>query len=323
MKTIKYFLIALFSLTLATSCTEDDNDALTGNRNEGGVIKTNNLLVPYVVGEQGPYEASFTITQGNVTTANVDIYKRFVSADGSASEDVFFKTIDISTTTPGATVTESFSFTYSDLAEGITFNGASLPASDTGLTIGDAFILTYRSNLSNGDVHRLPNTGSYNTKVAVGTRLAGTYTIQQGWYIHPSTAPGLAGDYSGAYDRVIESVALTDDYTVYKSTTMGWGPAGGWDDPECNFFYFNVSNTPEADGVTYAITIPETYEGVKQTLWCSDDIATCSRTPGNIPDTSCTMKAVFNADGHDEIYISYGYIRSSGTRQFDEILIKQ
>ena len=120
----------------------------------------------------------------------------------------------------------------------------------------------------------------------------------------------------------IESVALESEYAVYKSTTMGGGPYFGWDDPNCNFFYFYVNNDPESDG-TYAITIPENYDGVEQTLWCSDPIADCLRTPANLPNVDCNNYVILNDNGNDEIYISYGYIRSSGTRQFDEILIKQ
>ncbi|OIQ28106.1 MAG: hypothetical protein BM564_10290 [Bacteroidetes bacterium MedPE-SWsnd-G2] len=315
-------MIGILSLA---SCVSDDNDELTGNANEGGLINVNNLLISYVVGNQGPYNASISLYQGNVTTQSVDIYKRFVTSAGDATEDIYFKTLDITNTSTSEFSTEEFDFTYSELIEGLTLNGSPLPTNDAGLTIGDAFILSYRSNLTNGVVHNLPNNGSYTSKVAVGTRLAGTYTIQQGWYIHPSTAPGLAGDYSEAYERVIESVALQDEYTVYKSTTMGWGSAGGWDDPACNFFYFNVNNAPEADG-SYLITIPEFYNGVEQTLWCSDPIADCIRTPGNLPDVSCSNYVILDdASGNenDVINISYGYIRSSGTRQFDEILVKQ
>ena len=323
MKKIKILAFLMLGVLSMTSCIDDDNDELTGNQNLGGTITVNNLLISYVVGNQGPYNASISLYQGSVPTTSVDVYKRFLTASGDETESIFFKTLNITNTGATEFATEEFDFTYSELIDGLILNGAPLPTNDAGLTIGDAFILSYKSNLASGTVHALPDNSSYNTKIAVGTRLAGIYTVQQGWYIHPSTAPGLAGDYSNAYDRVIESVALEADYTVYKSTTMGWGPAGGWDDPACNFFYFNVANNPSPDG-TFAVTIPEFYDGVEQTLWCSDPIADCIRTPGNIPDVSCdNYVELDDTNENDIIRISYGYIRSSGTRQFDEILVKQ
>ena len=105
---------------------------------------------------------------------------------------------------------------------------------------------------------------------------------------------------------------------------MGWGPAGNWDDPaDMNFFYFYVNNTAESDG-SYKITIPNIYDNDPQLLWTTDPIAECINTVANLPDVSCTNSVVLdNINGEDVINISYGYTRSSGTRQFDEILIKQ
>ena len=64
MKTIKYIFIAMFSLTLATSCTDDDNDELTGDATEGGLVNLDAAAIGYVVGNDGTYTASGEILSG-------------------------------------------------------------------------------------------------------------------------------------------------------------------------------------------------------------------------------------------------------------------
>lgn len=316
MKTFKIFAIIIAAISLTFfSCELDraDYDETSADASTGGLMDITTRLIPYVVGNQGPYEVNFFNPPASVTTTKLDIYKQFIrKSDGALSNIALLKSVDV---TEGV---NSFTFEYGDLVDGLSVDGEPLPTSDSGMKIADAFVLSYVSHTSEGNAHNLVPV----TNIAVGTRLAGSYDIAQGWYIHPSTAPDLAGDYTGAYVRIIESESQEADYAVYKSTTMGWGPAGGWEDPECNFFYFYVDNEPNVDGF-YNVTIPKEFNGAMQTLWCSDELANCIDNPSNLPDVSCNNYVELKEDGHDVIHISYGYIRDSGTRQFDEILVKQ
>jgi hypothetical protein len=316
MKTIKTISILFLSLITFLACNDEDLnvDNHDGKLVEGGLIRNDSQLVNYVVGSDGTYTFNALVYQGAVKTTSVDIMVKFTNKTSSTNE-VLLTTIPVNFDTTNSI---SFSTTYEQLISGLLLDGQPMSSSDTELKIANFWTLTFVSHTNEGNAHINPIV----SKLAVSTRLAGNYTVTRGWYIHPTTAPGLAGDYSGAYTRIIESVDLISEYAVYKSTSMGWGPAGGWFDPNCNFFYFYVMNAASPDG-SFEIVIPKEYNGVAQTLWCSDELANCIDNPNNIPDVSCNTRAVLSTDGHDVLHLSYGYIRSSGTRQFDEILTKQ
>lgn len=298
---MKFIVLSVLAVFALTSCVDDDNDELTGGAETGGLVNVNNALLSYVVGSGKTYTATGSVYQGDVQVGSVDIYKSFTSVDGDSSEEVFFATIPISGAI-GETASFSLAFTYEDLREGLTLNGSPLPTNDGELNIGDFWTLRYASNTSTGNL----NFNSASTKVAVGTRYAGVYTIVDAAYWN-------SGSFLGTWapgDRIIESV----DATIYRHVGHAY-----WDDQE---FYFTVDNT------TGYITVLGEYPEGEGTLINGSPIMTCEGVGGDfemIPCNATTSKATpDDVNGEDQLELTVGYFRGVGaTREFYELLVKQ
>ncbi len=294
MKNIKFLILAFFIASTFVAC--DDTVHVDENAVEGGLIDVYDVLIPHVIASQTAYTSSFRVFQGSVKTTAVDVYRQYSGSLGT-SDRVLLTTVDITDQT-GVT-DHTLSFTYADLANGVTLNGAAFPTNDELLQVGDFFELTYQPRTSEGNTHRSAET----TKVALSGRFAGVYVTGNSSYIHPTA--GDQGGWAGA-EVVIESVAEG----VYH--ILANGP---WDitvDPD-NEFYFMV----DADG---NIIIPKEYEGATQTVWGgADPVANCINDAALLPDANCatsnyTIKDDVN--GEDVVVMSHGYIRDTGTRQF-------
>ena len=303
-------LIKIFSLLFITSvvfysCNDEDLDVVdsAAGYSEGGLIRNDNPLVNYVIGSDQDYTFSMLIYQGAIKTTSVDIMKSFTTASGVTSNEILLKNVPVTSTESGSF---SFSTTFSELREGLTINGQPLPESDADLAIADFWTLRYVAVTSEGKSHA---NGAI-SKLAVSTRLAGIYTVTESSYLHPTA--GDQGGFNGL-QRVIESVANIPDYATYLATDVG--PFVD----DSNYYYFYVSNIADADG-TFPITIPKEYNGAVQLIWGADEIGVCQAN--DIPDMPCTNYAKLNDDGHDQMFLNYGYIRSSGTRQFYEFITK-
>ena len=302
MKTIiKIFSLIFLSSVVFYQCNDADLDVV-GNAagySEGGLIRNDNSLVNYVIGSDQAYEFGMLIYQGSIKTTSVDIMKTFTTSTGLVSNTILLKNVAV--TNPD---TDFFSFTttYDELIQGLEINGQPLPDSDADLAIADFWTLTYVAVTSEGNLHANGTT----SKLAVSTRLAGNYTVVQSAYFHPTA--GDQGGFNGD-NRVIESVANVPDFATYFATDVG--PFVN----DANFYYFYVSNIADADG-TFPVTIPKEYNGAVQLIWGSDDIGVCQT--GDLPDMPCTNYARLFEDGHDELFLNYGYIRDTGTRQFYE-----
>ncbi len=265
------------------------------------MVEVVNGLLNYVVGDGATYTSSLKVYQGSVKTTSIDVYKQFQGAQGT-SENVLMTTLSVPSS---STDFISFDFKYEDLIAGLTAGGAPVPVDDTQLAIGDAFVLTYIAKTDSGNSHL--NRGS--TKVAVSTRFAGTYTVIESNYIHPTAGP--QGGWNGA-TVVVESV----DPVTYH--ILANGPFSLDQDPD-NEFYFTI----DGDG---NITIPKEYAGAVQTVWSADEVANCVDDPGELPDALCSesmMAIKDDVNGRDQLIMSHGYIRDSGTRQFYYKLEKQ
>ena len=309
--TIKFLTIIFLSSVMFYSCNDEDLDVVNNSAgfSTGGLIRNDSKLVNYVIGSDAAYTFNMLIYQGAIKTTSVDIMKSFTSASGETSNEILLKNVPVTDTETGSF---SYSTTYEELIQGLELNGQPLPANDSELVIADFWTLTYVAQTSEGNSHANGTT----SKLAVSTRLAGNYNITLGWYVHPSTAPGLASDYSGDI-RIIESVANEPAFATYLMTDIG-----PWIDAS-NFFYFYVSNTADPDG-TFPITIPKEYNGAVQLIWGADELANCDDNANVLPDVGCddTYYVTLDPDGHDEMILSYGYIITSGTRQFREELAK-
>lgn len=294
MKNIK-FLFLLSFLTIAMFSCDDDATVDTGIV-EGGLIDVNDRLIPHIIASQTAYTASFRVYQGTVKTQSVAIYKQYKGALGT-SDRVLLTTVNIDDTS--IATDQTISFTYADLAAGVSLNGAPFPADDELLSVGDFFELSYEPTTSLGNTARSATV----TKVALSGRFAGVYTVGTSAYIHPTA--GDQGGWAGA-EVVIESV---DDITYHILANGPWDTSV---DPD-NEFYFTV----DGDG---NITIPKEYNGATQTVWGgADEVANCDNDAALLPDANCptsnyTVKDDVN--GEDEVIMSHGYIRDTGTRQF-------
>jgi len=304
MKKIKYLILPLIALTTLSSCIDEDNDELTGNANNGGLVEVNNKLISYVVGSGETYKASGSIYQGNVQTTSVEIYNSFTnSVTEEVSNRVLLKTIEISDTSIGSTSNFEFTFSYADLIANIELGGSTLPMNDGALNIGDFWNLEYVSKTSENNTHNNTNT----TKVAVGTRYAGVYSVEESTYWNSGNLIG--GDWNGT-ERIIESV----NATVYRHVGLAY-----WDDNE---FYFTVDNT-----TGYITVLPEDPDG-NAILLNGSPIMTCEGAGGAFESITCdnttSLAIPDNVNGVDELNFTVGYFRGVGaTREFFEKLKKK
>jgi hypothetical protein len=300
MKTIKYFLIAMFSLTLATSCTEDDNDELTGNAIEGGLVNLDATAIGYVVGNDGTYTASGEVYQGEAKTTSIEVYKSFTDSEtGTTTDEILFETISLSDIQQGQANDFAFQFKYEDLIEGL----SSLPSSDSELNIGDFWTLKFVSTLQNGS--KITNANV--VKVSVGTRFAGIYKTTDALYYRIGVLTYDEGIWPS--ETVIESV----DATTYRVVEY-FGPFSG------NEWYFQID---ENDKITYP---DETPSGDAQT-GNGQPFITCESNPGdmtNIPCGSGTNIVIRDdVNGKDQLIMSFGYLTAgSGPREFYQVLEK-
>lgn len=298
----KYIVLSLFAISALISCIDDDNDALTGGATTGGLVNVANPLISYVVGSGTTYAASGSVYQGNVQTSSIEIYNTFTnSLTGIVSNTVLLKTVSISDTNIGTTVAFNFTFTYDELIAGLTIDGSPLPANDGGLNIGDFWSLSYKSTTSTGN----SNNNASTTKVAVGTRYAGVYSVVGSAYWNSGSLIG--GDWNGT-DRIIESV----NATIYRHKGLAY-----WDDNE---YYFTVDNT------TGVITVLETDPDGDAILLNGSPIMTCAGGLfESIPCDDTTSVALPNdITGEDELLLTVGYFRGTGaTREFFEHLVKK
>ncbi|MEZ4793575.1 MAG: hypothetical protein R2783_08975 [Gelidibacter sp.] len=304
MKKIKILAFIMLGLLTITSCIDDDNDELTGNQNEGGLVSLNNAAIGYVVGNDATYTASGSIYQGPVQTTSVSVFKSFTSsASGSTSNKVLLTTIPVSDTEVGTTAPFQFSFTYEDLIAGLTLDGASLPTSDSELNIGDFWTLSYVATTSTGQDHLNRNT----TKVSVGTRFAGLYRTLDALYYRIGVLTATTSSWPA--ETLIESV----DASTYRVVEY-FGYFNG------NEFYFQID---QDDKISYPDNTPS---GDPQT-GNGQPMITCENSPSNMTNVPCGSNTNYvqrdDVNGADKLYMSFGYLTAgSGPREFYQVLEK-
>jgi hypothetical protein len=305
MKTVyKYILLSASLLFVFGGCIEDE-DLVTSDAKLGGLVNPLKTSMSYVVGSTDPYVLDFEVEQGRITSTQMEIYKSFYdNAKGVWSDsEVLQETISISEI---KTHVVSTSYLFEDLISGLSVEGTPLSSDEADYNIGDYWNFRIVASTNEGNQHE--SLGK--VKISVATRFAGVYTIKESEYWHPTA--GFLGDYPG--EKAIESV----DAITYLMTDLG-----AFDPDPNNRFYFTIDN----DG---NVVIPEYYNGELQTIWGTDPMAICGVPLSVDPDGSnwinnadCVNLAIKKDNGKDEIHITYGYQRDSGTRTFNEVLIKQ
>lgn len=314
MKKLNFLATLSIASLVFVACDRDNNDVNTGNNNVGGLITVEKPLIGYTIGNGDTflYKNSVTADQvGDVKVSKVYVYKSFVNTQGTAevsddtmSNEVLFKTLDVSTDNAAPVV--PFSMTYPELIAGLSINSVALPVSDTGLNIGDYFTLRYEQLRSDGVT--VKSSSNINTKVAVGTRLAGSYKCISAsyWRIGVLTA----GTSSWPAETIIESV---DGNTYKVIRRFGYFPPTATDD---NTWLFDVNGTI----ISYPNAPSETGN--------SQPFITCVSNPADFAATanncgSSNYVVLDNVAGKDRLYMTFGYLSPSGPRIFTQVLEKQ
>jgi len=299
MKSIKTLSILFLSLVAFIACNDEqlNVDNWDGSTKEGGLLDVKNTSINYVVGNPGPYSANIRVFQGSVKSTSIRIAKTFYSGNLVSNTVDNFKTITISGTDQNSFV--NYSFTFPEMVEGLSVDGAPLSSNDGDYQIGDFWRFDYYVVNGNGE-HK--NYAS--TKATISTRFAGTYTVVESEYWNSG---GFNGDWNGD-SFVIESV----DASIYKHNGLAfWGE---------NFYYFTV------DADTGAIQVlPEDLDGNAVLLNGSPIMI----SPGGdfifesvIPQIN--QATANDITGEDVLEFTVGYHRGAGaTREFYEKMIKQ
>jgi hypothetical protein len=306
MKKIKYLFLALFTMISLVSCTDEDNDELTGDAITGGLLTVNNRAIGYVVGDGGTYIASGSVFQGNDQTTSIGIYISFTdSQTGETSNEKLYETIQLADTSIGSNVDFSSSFSYENLSSDLSLSDGPVSSDDTQLNIGDFFNVRYESTLKTGSVI----TNSVSTKVSVGTRFAGTYAPLAGAYYRIGVLTYETADWLlYCPETLIESV----DATTYRVIEY-FGVFGG------NEWYFQIDSN---DRISYPDNTPS---GDAQTGNGAPFI-TCAANSADLTNIPCgleTNKVIRSDDGKDILVMSFGYYTAgSGSREFYQELEK-
>lgn len=309
MNKIKFLLFFLSFAVGFTACDKEQDDLVTANAVEGGLLEPQNPAINYIVGDTKTYTAKLKVYQGGIKTTSIDVYKQFKGVLGT-SQNVLWKTISINSATTGFA---TYTFDYNELRAGLTLPGGEIPADDQLLSIGDKWTLTYVSKTSEGKSH-LNSSSVGSTTVSVSTRYAGTYEVIASDYWRIGAQSGSA-NWVGA-TRTIESVDAT---TYYHA---GIGPFAPEDDARA-FFYFKINSDLE---ISYDPTSPD---GTAIT-GLGTYLISCAIEPNSMTNVPCgdgvsDYVVKDDATGKDILYMTYGYMTTSGAvgpREFHEVLRK-
>lgn len=308
MKNIKKILVAFSLLGLIFSCTENNTDLLTGNKDEGGLLTVKNNLIGYVVGNGNTFQYKSTVNafQSNVKVTSVAVYKQFTNTNGISSNKTLLG--NYSCPTNSQSVNLELNFTYQELISGLTVSGSPIPSDDTLLNIGDYWTLTYVTTTDDGQVQE--NTSS--TKVAVGTRFAGNYKCITAVYYRIGVLTASTADWPAV--TTIESVNSTT-YRVkkYFGYFTNTSTATGGD------FYFTIDSN---DNISYPATTPDGVPQEGNTL----PFISCASNPNQMTNVNCGNSNFVtrdNVNGKDKLTMSFGYLNpSTGPREFYQVMEK-
>ncbi len=311
MKKLLYiFILMIFPLSLMQCDSEDD--LVTKNALEGGLINASTTAINYVVGNDADYKFDLYINQGNTQIEEVRLYKSFyaVPVPWSDPSDTTHTTADsIPAKWSNEVLQETITITnnlshwitstpldYAGLIANLQIDGANLPASDGELRIGDYFNFVVEAKLKGGRLLKQ----SYTVKMTVSTRFAGSYRCVEGIYYRLGVLTGTTADWPAATQ--IESV----DARTYRVVEW-WGLFDG------NTWYFQIQD----DGT---ITYPE---GQK---FNGQPMITCESNPADMTFVNCGNSNYIVKDdvnGKDRLVMTIGYYTSgSGARRIYQVMEK-
>jgi hypothetical protein len=183
--------LPMLALVFILGACQKNEDLLTADAKTGGLaIATGS--VPYKLNATPSVPLTLDIPMGP-GISKIEVFNQYsgiVKINDSVSEPrisnkVLMSTIDVASGNVSTDITKDFSVTYTDLAKGLTYNGAALPTDEGLLAIGDKWVLTYESIMA-ADGRRVVNNA--NTTIAVANLYAGYYSCT-GVFTHPTAGP--------------------------------------------------------------------------------------------------------------------------------------
>jgi len=212
----------LFFAAFTFVACEGDSDELTGSANVGGLLTSATPAITYALGSSPTAEQTATVSlfQGAVKTVSIDIYKQFTDAAGLKSANVLYKTLTFPLTSQMETV--NFTFSYADLAAGLSVNGVALPATDATIAVGSYWKLTYLSKTSGGNEHL--NVKSTRITAACISDLGGTYNVVTRRIATGATYT-VAGEVITDLGNATYETSTTGNFKITTTTQI---VTGGW-----------------------------------------------------------------------------------------------
>lgn len=328
MKKLLYICFLALVAVFFIQCDAEE-DLVTENALEGGLVDISSTAINYVVGSGATYTFDLFVHQeGDVKVNTINLYKSaykvpvaWTNADSVAdgvtdsiparwSDEILEHTITITESSVSHHVS-TLDWSFDDLRDGLTIDATSdptltggvLPTSDGLLRIGDYFNFVVEAVLSDGRIVRQ----AIPVKMTVSTRYAGTYKFVEGLYYRLGVLSS-AGDYW--YETYqFESI----DAKTYRMVGMC-----AWLDNE---LFFQI----DGSGV---ITYPEQWNGKDQIL-NDEPLITCESNAGDFAavglpcGTSSNYVVNDDVEGKDKLYMTFGYYTGgSGPRVFYQLMEK-
>jgi len=314
MKKIKFLFLGIIAAVIVSACSnqyEDlnrDSDILTNTENTGGFVTFTKQAIPYVVGNGDTYSYGTDLKafQTVEKVLKVEVYNQFTNiVSGVKSNKMLLKTLTFPNTAQTEIVANTFN--YNDLKRGILVSGVGL-GTDTTLNIGDYWLLSYVITTASGKVVA----SATPTKVSVSTRYAGTYKCITGSYYRIGVLTYTGTDWPS--ETIVESVNTTT-YRVRKY----FGPFNNSSTATGGDYYFSVDGS---GNITYPANVPGTtipQEGNNQPF------ITCISNPSSMTNVNCATSNFVtpdNVNGKDRLTMTFGYLASSGSREFYQVMEK-
>jgi|GEM_PF-2005633 len=310
MKNIFLYTTILAALVFTSACNENE-DLVTADAQQGGLVSASSTSNSYVVGNPGPYVMEFFAYQGQgIIIESLDLYKSFAGNDiykdskgkdslvAYSSNEILDQTVTVSDANPHFF---TVSYNYDDLIKGLSAKGNPLPSQDVNLNIGDQFLFRAVAHLNDGRTVEQ----SYTISFTVSTRYAGDYATIEAEYYRIGVLTYTTSDWPAV--TTIQSV----DASTYKVLEY-FGAFDG------NEWYFQINNGK----ISYPDKTPD---GAAQT-GNGQPFITCESNPADMTNVPCTnSNYVVNDDvkGEDKLYMTFGYYTSgSGSREFYQVLQK-
>ena len=254
------------------------------------------------------YDFQFNLINGTNALNEIKMYKTFYDAGVKKSSDEVMVG-SYTTSDPLRNVVE-LSLTYDDLASGITVDGNSLPASDEDIVPGSGWSFRFEGvRSSSGETVDLD--GAINM---VLSKYAGLYEVVESKYVRSTSIVEDFGGWNGS--QVF--IGFVSETELSYNDAWGYFAWGG-----C---HFDIKYNPETLVVTDVPVLTECglFSGDSR-LTCAGDAVRFTDLNAALGFDACDVSNIIvddDVNGEHEIILTYGYLASSGPRQFYEKLRK-